>query len=336
MNINWKNLTFNYSKTKYNTRAYFKNGKWSDIEISKSEYISLHMAATTLHYGQEAFEGLKAFYGKDKKIRIFRPDENAKRMQVSAKHSLMAVPPIELFLEAVKKAVKLNKEYIPPFGTDASLYIRPLLIGTSPQIGVKPAKEYVLIVMVMPVSSYFKGGFITNNVMITRKFDRAAPRGTGSYKLGGNYAAGLMSDSIAHAKGFSTTLYLDATHRKYIDECGPANFFAIKDNTYITPKSNSILPSIINKSLQKLAVDIGLKVERRRIDVNELNEFDEAGACGTAAVISPINKIYDADNDIEYVYGEKPGPISTKLYNKLRNIQLGEEEDIYGWNTFVK
>ena len=334
--IDWKNLGFGYSKADFNVRCWYRNGQWGELEISDSENVTLHIAATTFHYGQEAFEGLKAFRGKDGKIRVFRMEENAKRMQRSSQGIMMAEVSTALFTEAVRKVVKLNEGYVPPFESGASLYIRPLLIGTGPQIGVKPADEYLFMVMVMPVGPYFKEGFKPTDLVIYREYDRAAPLGTGTVKVGGNYAASLVAGQRAHQNGFSSVLYLDAREKKYIDECGPANFFGIKGNSYITPKSTSILPSITNMSLRQLAKDMGLKVEERQIAVEELSEFDEVGACGTAAVISPIKRIYDADNDKEYLYGTEPGKVSVKLYEKLREIQYGIQPDLYNWTEIIE
>jgi branched-chain amino acid aminotransferase len=336
-NINWSDLTFGYQKTDYNVRAYYRDGKWSDLEISDSEYFPMHMAATCLHYGQESFEGLKAFKGKDGKIRIFRMRENALRMQSSARGILMKEVPTEIFENAVIEAVKRNERFVPPYASGASLYIRPLLIGTSAQVGVQPSDEYLFIIFVTPVGPYFKEGFKTTPVGIFREYDRAAPHGTGIYKVGGNYAASLVAGEIAHKKGYSAVLYLDAKEKKYIDECGPANFFGIKDNTYITPASSSILPSITNKSLMQLAEEIGMKVERRQIPIEELSTFEEAGMCGTAAVISPISRVDDVDNNVSYIFSKdgKPGAICDKLYNKLRAIQYGDEADKYGWVTVL-
>ena len=229
--IDWSNLSFGYIPTDYNVRIYNRNGQWGELEISSSETINLHMAATCLHYGQEAFEGLKAFRGKDGKIRVFRLDENAARLQSSCRGILMPELPVERFKEAVVEAVKLNERFIPPYESGASLYIRPLLIGTGPQVGVKPANEYLFIIFVLPVGPYFKGGFATTPYVITRKYDRAAPHGTGTFKVGGNYAASLRASREAHEAGYSAEFYLDAIEHKYIDECGAANFFAIKDNT---------------------------------------------------------------------------------------------------------
>ena len=333
-NINWGELPFAYQKTKYNVRCYYRDGKWGEIEVSSSENISIHMAATTLHYGQEIFEGLKAFMGKDGKIRLFRPEENAKRMQDSADGIMMKAPSTELFIEMTKKVINLNKEFVPPHGTGASLYIRPLLIGSGPRVGVKPSSEYMFMIFVTPVGPYFKEGFSPVSMMITREFDRAAPLGTGQFKVGGNYAASLKSMKKAHDAGYANILFLDSKEKKYLDECGPANFFGIKNNTYITPKSRSILPSITNKSLMTLAEDLGYKTERRPIKPEELATFEETGACGTAAVISPIGKIRDNDNDIEYTY-DAPGKISTQLYKCLQAIQNGDAEDKFDWVIIV-
>jgi len=336
--IDWANLSFGYIPTDYNVRYNYRNGEWGELEISSSEYINLHMAATCLHYGQEAFEGLKAFKGKDGKIRIFRLEENAQRLQSSCDGILMAKLPVDKFKEAILKAVKLNERFVPPYESGASLYIRPVLFGTSAQVGVHAATEYTFIVFVTPVGPYFKGGFSCNPYVIIREFDRAAPLGTGTFKIGGNYAASLRANKKAHDMGYSSEFYLDAKEKKYIDECGAANFFGIKDNTYITPESTSVLPSITNKSLIKLAESFGLKVERRQVAEEELLTFEEAGACGTAAVISPIERIDDVEKGISYVISKdgKPGPVSTKLYNKLRAIQYGDEPDEFGWITIVE
>ena len=335
--IDWANLSFGYMRTDYNVRCYYRDGKWGEIEVSSEETINLHMAATSLHYGQEAFEGLKAYRCKDGKIRIFRMEANAERLQSTCRGILMPELPTERFCEMVKKVVKLNERFIPPYESGASLYIRPLLIGTSAQVGVHPASEYLFVIFVTPVGPYFKGGFATNPYVIIREFDRAAPLGTGTFKVGGNYAASLRANKMAHDLGYSCEFYLDAKEKKYIDECGAANFFGIKNNTYITPLSTSILPSITNRSLMQLAEDMGLKVERRPVPEEELATFEEAGACGTAAVISPIERIDDLENKRSYVIAKdgKPGPISTRLYQQLRAIQYGDVPDPYGWVTLL-
>ncbi len=337
-NIDWANLKFGYMPTDYNVRCYYRNGKWGEIEVNSSEIINIHMAATALHYGQEAFEGMKAFRCPDGKIRAFRIKDNAERLQSTCRGILMPELPTELFEAMVKKVVKLNERFVPPYESGASLYIRPLLIGTGAQVGVHPANEYLFVIFVSPVGPYFKGGFATNDYVIIREYDRAAPLGTGRYKVGGNYAASLAANKMAHDAGYASEFYLDAKEKKYIDECGAANFFGIKDGKYITPKSSSILPSITNRSLQQLAKDLGMEVEVRPIPEEELSTFEEAGACGTAAVISPIRKIDDLENHKSYVISKdgKPGPWSEKLYTHLRAIQYGTEPDVHGWTTVIE
>ena len=336
-NLDWSNLSFGYMKTHYNVRCTFKDGKWGEIEVTDSERVDLHMAATCLHYGQEIFEGLKAFRGKDGKIRIFRLEENAKRIQRSAEGILMEPLPVEKFREMVEKVVRLNQDFIPPYGSGSSLYIRPLELGMSAQVGVKPATEYLFLIFVTPVGPYFKEGFKPTKVAIYRQFDRAAPCGTGRWKVGGNYAASLTAGALAKEGGYSAVLYLDPKEKKYIDECGPANFVAVKGDTYITPKSGSILPSITNMSLQQIAKDLGMKVECRPILLEELAEMDEAAECGTAAVAAPISQVDDIDEGKSYVMSKdgNPGPWTTKLYNHLRAIQLGDEPDTHNWVTVL-
>ncbi|MEI7596998.1 MAG: branched-chain amino acid aminotransferase [Bacteroidota bacterium] len=335
--IDWKNLPFGYYKTDYNTRCYFRDGKWGEIETTSSEIINIHMSATCLHYAQEAFEGLKAYMGKDGQVRIFRWEENYERLKNSAEGVFMAVVPKEVFHQSILKAIQLNKAYIPPYGTGAALYIRPMLIGTGAEVGVKPAKEFLFAVFVSPVGPYFKEGFNPVKIAIVRDSDRAAPLGTGNIKVGGNYAASLRGVMKAHDLGYGSPLYLDCKEKKYLDEIGAANFFGIKNNTYITPKSSSILPSITNKSIMHIAESIGLNVERRPIAIEELETFDEVGACGTAAIISPIGQIADLENEKFYKYcpDGKPGPISTQIYNKLQGIQFGEEPDTFNWTEIV-
>lgn len=335
--VDWKNLPFGYSKTDYNIRSVYRDGKWSKPEASTSEYIDVHISATSLHYGQEAFEGLKAYMGKDGKIRLFRWEENAKRMILSAKGVIMAPVPVELFRDMIFEAIRLNRKFVPPYGSGASLYIRPLLFGSGAEIGVKPSQEYTFLVFVAPVGPYFKEGIKPVNMLICRDVDRAAPLGTGIYKVGGNYAASLRALVSAKEGGYASAIFLDALEKKYIDECGPANFFGIKNNTYITPKSESILNSITNMSLIEIAKSMGMKTERRKVEVTELSTFEEAGACGTAAVISPINKIFDPDTNKVYEFCEdcKPGEITMKLYNRLVSIQNGDSADEFGWITIA-
>lgn len=336
--IDWGSLPFGYVPTDYNVRCTFKDGKWGEIEISQSETINIHIAATALHYGQELFEGIKAFRGKDGKIRIFRLEENARRARSSAEGIMMEPVPEDLFCRMCEMAVKLNERFVPPYGSGASLYIRPLEIGMSARVGVSPATEYMFMVLVTPVGPYFKGGFRNTNICIMREYDRVAPKGTGRFKVGGNYAASLRAGHHAHELGYSAVLFLDPKEKKYLDECGPANFYAIKDGKYITPASESILPSVTNLSLQQLAKDMGMEVECRHIPVEELAEVSEAAACGTAAVCSPIGEIDDLDTGKKYVISKdgKPGPVTTALYNKLNAIRLGEEPDVHGWNTILE
>ena len=233
--------------------------------------------------------------------------------------------------------IKANAGYIPPYGTEGSLYIRPLLIGTGATIGVKPADEYLFVVFVMPVGPYFKEGFKPTDMQIAKDYDRAAPLGTGHVKVGGNYAASLRAGERAHKEGFSASIFADAKTKTFIDEAGPANFFGIKDGKYVTPDSGSILPSITNMSLRTIAEDLGLVVERRHVRLDEIDTFEEAGACGTAAVISPIHKIQDRETGKEYVISKdgKPGPWSIKMREYLMGIQYGEIEDKFGWCTIV-
>ncbi|MDL2320448.1 branched-chain amino acid aminotransferase [Alistipes sp. OttesenSCG-928-B03] len=336
--IDWGNLGFGYTKTDFNIRCVFRDGKWQEPYMTDDETLNLHMAATCLHYGQEAFEGLKAFRGKDGFIRLFRGEDNARRMQSSAEYLKMAVPPVELFMEMTRKVVAANERFVPPYGTGASLYIRPLIIGSSAQIGVKPAEETMLIIFVMPVGPYFKEGFNPIRTMIDRHHDRAAARGTGHVKSGGNYGASIFSLDNAHKAGYPNVLFLDPKEHKYVDEFGAANFFGIKDKKYITPDSHSVLPSITNMSLRTLAEDLGLTVENRKIEVEELATLEEAGAVGTAAVISPIGSVYDPDNNINYIFGDgkTAGEWSKMLYQTLQGIQYGEIEDTHNWCEILK
>ncbi len=336
--FDWQNLGFGYHEADFNLRTYFRDGAWTTPELTSDTTVTMSIAATCLHYGQECFEGLKAFRGKDGKVRIFRIDENAKRLQRSASYLQMQAPSIEHFINCVDMVVKANERFLPPYGTGASLYIRPVIIGTGAQVGVNPAKEYLMIIFVTPVGPYYKGGVTPIKVIIDRDHDRAAPLGTGHIKAGGNYAASLISGCKAHELGYPSVLYLDAREKKYIDECGAANFFGIKDGKYITPTSHSILPSITNMSLQQIAKDMGLSVEARNIELSELESFEEIGSCGTAAVVSPIYSVLDPSNNKTYTFGQEgvAGPTMLKLYNGLRGIQYGELEDTYSWNHIVE
>ncbi len=336
-NLDWKNLPFSYLKTNYNLRCYFRNGKWGEIMKEKSETIELHIAATCLHYGQEIFEGMKAVQGRDGKIRIFRWEEHFKRMNSSAREIIMPELPKEIFRKMIFEVVRLNKEFVPPYESGAFLYIRPLLIGITPQLAIHPSSDYLFLIFVTPVGPYCKEGFKPLDFFLEQERDRAAPSGTGHVKAGGNYATSLQSIKKAAEAHCQLVLFLDPKEKKYIDECSAANFFAIKNNTYITPDSKSILPSITNRSLMTLAKDMGMKIERRKIELKELESFEEVGACGTAVVIAPAKRIIDSKNNRIYEYSPdgKPGPISTKLYNRLRAIQCGDEPDKFGWTTII-
>ena len=333
--LDWGALGFDYRKTDFNIRYTYTDGAWSEMIVTEDEYIRMHMSASCLHYGIELFEGLKAFRGVDGKVRLFRVRDNAERLRSSAERLCLPVPTVDMVVDACVEVVKRNERFIPPYGSGASLYLRPVMFGTTAGLGVRPAKDALLIVYCSPVGAYFKEGIKPILVAIDREQDRAAPRGTGDVKVGGNYAASLLSGENAHRLGYSNVMYLDAAEHKYIEECGAANFFGIKDGKYITPKSTSVLPSITNKSLRQLARDMGLEVEDRQIPVEELADFEECGACGTAAVISPIGKVFDMQTNAVYDFGMKVGEKSLALYNKLQDIQYGRSEDKYDWCTVV-
>lgn len=330
--LDWASLDFGYHKTDYNIRYTWKDGKWSEGTLTQDESISMHMAATCLHYGQECFEGLKAFELKDGDVGVFRVDENAKRLAHSCTKIVMEPVPEQTFLDAVFRVVNANRKYVPPYGTGASLYIRPLVLGTGPQVGVRPASEYMFVIFVTPVGPYFKTGFKPVHLIVEEEVDRAAPLGVGDVKVGGNYAAGLRASIRARAQGYTEVLYLDAKHKRFVDESGPANFFGItQDNQYVTPASESILPSITNKSLITLAEEMGLRPQRREMNVEEIFDYKEAGCCGTAAVITPVGSITYRDRKVVYSKDGKSGKYCTELYNKLTAIQVGDAPDEYGW-----
>jgi branched-chain amino acid aminotransferase len=313
-------------------KAEFTNGKWGELTACADPVFSIHVAAACLHYGQACFEGLKAFRRKDGTVALFRPEENARRMIATAKRIMMEPPTPELFINASKKAVALNIGWVPPYGTGASFYVRPLLIGTSPQIGVAPASEYSLFALGMPVGPYYKNGFFPVKAYVQESYDRAAPMGVGNVKVAGNYAAGMLGDFEGKHEGYPICLYLDSAHHRYIDEFGTSNFFGItKDGRYVTPESTSILPSITNKSLQKIAEDMGLKVERRKIDIEELPDFKEVGACGTAAVITPVYSITRGDRVYTFGRENEAGETLTHLFKEIQGIQYGDIEDKHGW-----
>jgi branched-chain amino acid aminotransferase len=330
--LDWANLDFGYHKTDYNIRYLWRNGAWDEGVLTRDETIPLHIAATAVHYGQECFEGLKAFETRRGEVVAFRPDENAKRLIRSCKKVVMEPVPEPLFMTAMQRVVNANRPYVPPYGTGASLYIRPLVIGSGPQIGVRPATEYMFLILVTPVGPYFKTGFKPVDLLITEDVDRAAPLGLGDVKVGGNYAAGIRGTVAAKKQGFADVLYLDAKEKKYIDECAPANFFAVtKDGQYVTPASPSILPSITNMSLLTLAEELGMRPVQRPVPVEEIFDFAEAGCCGTAAVITPVGSITFRDRKMVYSKDGRAGRLTTELYQRLRAIQLGDAPDKYGW-----
>ena len=335
--LDWANLGFGYLKTDKNIRYTWKEGAWDSGVLVSEEHIALHMAATSLHYGQEAFEGLKVFEQKNGDTVAFRIDENAKRLARSCQQIFMEPVPEDMFVEAVFRVVNANRRFIPPYGTGASLYVRPVVIGSGPQVGVKPAEEFLFLVFVTPVGPYFKTGFKPVDMVIEEEFDRAAPGGVGNVKVGGNYAAGMLGTVEARNAGYGEALYLDAQKREYIEELGAANFFGItKEKAYVTPKSPAILRSITNLSLRTLAADMGYTVEERPVPVTELQDFIETGACGTAAVITPIELIRYGEEEIVYLKDGKPGPHCTALYERLTGIQYGDLEDKFGWTEEIK
>lgn len=323
--ITWNNLSFEYIKTNCSFISYYKDGKWDDGNLVEENNITISQASTCLHYGQQIFEGLKAYRTKSGEIQLFRPDMNAKRLNESASRLLMPTFPEKKFIDAVKKVVKANEEFVPPYETGATLYIRPFMIGIGHNIGVKAAKEYLFSIFVVPVGPYFKEGMKPVN-FITSDFDRAAPNGTGNYKVGGNYAASLLPHKQAVDLGFADCIYLDPISHTKIEEVGAANFFGIThDNTFVTPSSNSILKSITKLSLIEIAEKyLNLKVEERDCFINNLDEFKEAGSCGTAAVISPIGAIVHKNTKKVFFSETEVGPITKKLYDTLLGIQKGD------------
>ena len=342
-NIDWNKLTFSYTKTNTILRATFKNGEWSPIESLTDDNIRLTAFAGALHYAIECFEGLKAFRGKDGKVRIFRPEENAERLQRSAKYLGIEAPSTEMFVEMCKQLVRENIDFLPPYeATGASLYIRPTLIGSNPQLGVQSSKESTFLMLCSPVGAYTGGALEAIDAVIARNYDRAAPNGSGAFKVGGNYACSLYSLNLAHELGYKAVLYLDPATKTNIDEFNSSNFFAIKGNSYITPKSDSILPSITNKSLEAVAAHLGMEVERRTVTIDELPTFEEVGECGTAVVITPVHKLVDkpfleSEEETVYTYGDGLcGPKSLRLYKFITQVQRGEIDDVFGWNIEVE
>lgn len=332
VSIDWGNLGFNYIKTDLRYLSHWKDGNWDNGVLTEDNQLHISEGSTALHYGQSCFEGLKAYRTKDGDINLFRPEENAKRMQRSCRRLLMPEVPTDVFVDAVKQVVKANEHYLPPYGTGGTLYIRPFLIGVGDNIGVKPASEYIFSVFCMPVGPYFKGGLTPTNFLVS-DYDRAAGRGTGAAKVGGNYAGSLLPGAEAHKRAFSDAIYLDPITHTKIEEVGAANFFGItKDDKFITPESPSILPSITKYSLLYLAEQrLGLMVEQGDVYIDQLDQFKEAGACGTAAVISPIGGIQYGDTFHVFYSETEVGPVTKRLYDELVGIQFGDVEAPEGW-----
>ena len=332
-NIDWANVGFGYHKTDKRYVSNYKDGKWDEGVLTEDSNIVLNESAGVLQYAQTCFEGMKAYTTIDGKVVVFRPDMNAKRMSDTAKRLEMPVFPEDRFVEAVEQVVKANLKFVPPYGTGATLYLRPFMFGSAPVMGVKPSAEYQFRIFASPVGPYFKGG-AKPIILTVSDFDRAAPHGTGHVKAGLNYAMSLHAIVTAHANGYDENLYPDALTRTKVEETGGANFFFVtKDNKVVTPKSDSILPSITRRSLMYVAKEyLGLETEEREVYLSELKDFAECGLCGTAAVISPVGKIVDHGKEICFPSGmEKMGPISQKLYETLTGIQYGRIEAPEGW-----
>lgn len=332
-NIDWSNLGFGYIPTGERYVSEYKDGKWDDGIMTTDTNITMNECACVLQYAQTVFEGLKAYTTEDGRIVVFRPDLNAKRLIDSCKRIEIPEVPEEKFIEAVEKVVKANADFVPPYGSGATLYLRPYVFGKNAVIGVKPADEYEFRLFATPVGPYFKGGAKPITIKVS-DFDRAAPHGTGNIKAGLNYAMSLHAIVTAHAEGFDENMYLDAATRTKVEETGGANFlFITKDGKVVTPKSDSILPSITRRSLMYVAEHyLGLEVEQREVYFDEVKDFAECGLCGTAAVISPVGKIYDHGKEICFPAGmEEMGPITKKLYDTLTGIQMGRIEAPEGW-----
>jgi len=336
--IDWGNLGFGYIKTDYRYVSNYKDGKWDDGEITTDDKVVLSECAGVLQYAQTVFEGLKAYTTEDGRIVTFRPDLNAERINQSAARLEMPTLPEGRFIDAVEKTIKANAAFVPPYGSGATLYVRPYIFGSNPVIGVKPADEYQFRILVTPVGPYFKGGAKPIVIKVS-DFDRAAPHGTGDIKAGLNYAMSLHAIVTAHKEGFAENMYLDSATRTKVEETGGANFlFVTKDGKVVTPKSNSILPSITRRSLVYVAQKyLGLEAEEREITLEEVADMAECGLCGTAAVISPVGKINDHGKEICFPSGmEEMGPVTKKLYDTLTGIQMGRIEAPEGWVHEIK
>lgn len=330
--INFENIGFGYHKTDYSFISYYKEDSWDKGKLTKSNQITISAISTSLHYGQQCFEGLKAYRWQDESIHLFRPLENAKRLRASCQRLIIPEISDEMFLDAITRVVKANERFIPPYGTMATLYIRPYVIGIGDNLGLKPATSYLFGIVVSPVGPLFKGALKPVNFMVS-DYDRAAPKGTGAIKVGGNYAASLYPGYLAKNLGFEDCIYLDPTTHTKIEEVGTANFFGIThDNVFVTPTSPSILPSITKKSLLYLAKEyLHLQVEERDVFIDNMSEFKEIGACGTAAVITPIGKIMYQNHLMSFGKENEVGLITKQLYDILTKIQFGELEAPEGW-----
>lgn len=328
---------FTYTKAHQMYISHYKNGAWDEGRLESEDNLTLSALSTSLHYGQECFEGLKAYRRKDGKIQLFRVSDNAKRLQMSATHMVMPLVPVERFIEAVKMVVKANEDLVPPYGYKDTLYIRPFIIGVGPNLGLRAAPEYMFIIIVSPVGCYFDGEMKGVDLIVS-DYDRAAPHGTGHVKCGGNYAASLLAQTLAKQQGYADCIFLDPTSHTKIEEVGAANFFGItKNNVYITPKSPSILDSITNRSLKYLAKHVlGLEVVEGEIFIDHLEDIVEAGACGTAAAITPIGSITHQGKKYIFPYHDVMGPYTKKLYDLLIGIQFGDLPDPQGWVTVLE
>lgn len=339
----WSELGFEFRPTKSHLRMVYRDGDWGEPELVESPYLSVHIGATALHYGQSCFEGLKAFAHDDGSVYMFRPDENAKRINNSGKRVMMPEIPVERFIKACNDVVKDNVAYVPPYGSNGALYLRPLLFGSGPKIGLQPAEEYTFIVLVIPVGDYYKGGLSKPvDGLIVEDYDRAAPKGVGAAKVAGNYAADLIPNMEAKARGYPICLYLDAATHTLVEEFSTSNFIGIdnENRRYVTPASPSVLPSITNKSLQTIAREEGMTVEQQEVPIAELADFDEVIACGTAVVVTPVGSLTQLDDGGEvstrYEFSEDVGKTTRRLYDQVRSIQNGEVEDKYNWNFKVQ
>lgn len=332
MDMNWDELGFDFNPTGgENVRYYYKDGAWGQAHYTTDEYIPVHMSSACLNYGLQAFEGMKAFRGVDGKVRLFRPHAHFNRMSAGARKLCLPMVSEQLFIDSCVDIVRRNLEFLPPYESRAALYVRPVLFGTKPCLTVRAYNEAGFCVFATPVGPYFKEGIHPIDAIINRNQDRSAPLGTGDVKVGGNYASSMLSCQQAHDLGYKAVLYTESIEHRYIEECGAANFIAIKGNHYITPKSPSILPSITNDSLRQIAADKGFIVEQRPIDIAELPTFEECGACGTGAIITPLSNIFDPDTGEKIHYSDTTGPVLLDLYNSLQDIQYGRAEDKHGW-----